>query len=309
MSAHIDKWNEIRTAYLVARHGTLSAAARELGVHHATVQRQIAALEERLHTRLFYRNARGYAPTEAGKELLKAGAAAEEQFDLLAARIGSLDQRLSGRLVVTTIPECGGVLVPLLAEYQRRHPDLTLELIADPRRLKLEHGEAHVSLRAGPPPAEPDNVAQNLTEAAATLWASRDYIERHGPLQALNDTGGHRFVSAPRDAQVSPLTAWVEANVADEAIVFRAGDVATMMTAMENGMGIGPMLCWPALANQALLPLCPPPPDWHGTLWLVSHVDQHRTAKVQSFLHYLKRAVSAQRHIITGDTVRRDFEQ
>ena len=90
---------------------------------------------------------------------------------------------MSGKLVVTTVPEFATALVPLLAEYQHHNPELAIEMIADRRLLKLEYGEAHVSLRAGRPPSEPDNITQKLVQAAATLWASRDYVARHGGLK------------------------------------------------------------------------------------------------------------------------------
>jgi len=77
MSAHndtLENWNEVRTAYHVARLGTLSAAAEFLGVHHATVIRHIDALETRLQSKLFHRNPRGYMPTEAGRDLMQIAA-------------------------------------------------------------------------------------------------------------------------------------------------------------------------------------------------------------------------------------------
>jgi len=311
MSAQFDRWNEIRTAFLVARHGTLSAAADELGIHHTTAQRQIAALETKLGTRLFYRNPRGYAPTEAGRALLQVAATTQDRFDELASRITGLDQRLSGRLVVTTVPEFGTVLVPLLAAYQRDHPDLAIELIADARLLKLEYGEAHVSIRAGRPPGEPDNVAQPLARVAATLWASPEYVARRGTMGGLDALAGHRFISGPRGEGRSPLAQWVDQHVPEEAIVFRAGDATAMMAAMQNGMGIGPAPCWPASATDgsgALIPMLPPPRDWRGPLWLVSHVDLHRTAKVQSFLTFMKRAIAERRDAIDGTALRRQFD-
>ena len=74
----VDTWDEIRTAYQVARLGTVSGAAEVLGVHHATVIRHIDALEKRLGAKLFQRHARGYTPTEAGQELLKVAQTTEE---------------------------------------------------------------------------------------------------------------------------------------------------------------------------------------------------------------------------------------
>ena len=74
----IDTWDEIRTAFQVARLGTVSGAAEVLGVHHATVIRHIDALEKRLGSKLFQRHARGYTPTEAGTELLKVAQTTED---------------------------------------------------------------------------------------------------------------------------------------------------------------------------------------------------------------------------------------
>ncbi len=303
MCAQFSRWNEIRTAYLVARHGTLSAAADELGIHHTTAQRQISALEERLGTRLFYRNPRGYAPTDAGEALLQVAAATQDQFDQLAARISGFDRRLSGHLIVTTVSDLGPLLMPILADYQRQNPDLSIELIADQRLLKLEYGEAHVSIRAGRAPTEPDNVAQSLIRAKATLYASQDYVDRHGPLKSLDDLAGHRFVTLP-DSQVNiPVAGWIQKHVAADAITFRAGDRASITAAIENGMGIGPVICWAASTNDALLPMIAPQPDWYGQLWLVTHVDLHRTAKVQSFLTHMKSAIEARRGIITAEAL------
>lgn len=300
MNAQQSRWNEIRTAYLVARHGTLSAAADELGIHHTTAQRHITALEKTLGTRLFFRNPRGYAPTDAGKALLQVAAATQDQFDQLTARISGLDHQLSGKLIVTTVPEFGPLLVPLLADYQRLNPGLSIELIADQRLLKLEYGEAHVSIRAGRAPSEPDNVAQSLVRASATLFASRDYAAQNGPLKSIDDLAGHRFISLPTGQENNPLAAWMHENIPVDAIAFRAGDSVSVVAAIENGMGIGMSIWYAASDNKSLVQMIAPQPDWYAQLWLVTHVDLHRTAKVQSFLTYMKTAVHVHRERITA---------
>lgn len=298
MNAQFDRWNEIRTAYWVARCGTLSAAADELGIHHTTAQRQISALEEKLGTRLFYRNPRGYAPTEAGRALLQVATATQDQFNQLAGRISGLDHQLSGKLIVTTVPEFGPLLVPLLAEYQRQNPGLSIELVADQRLLKLEYGEAHVSIRAGSPPTEPDNVAQPLIRASASLYASRDYVAQNGPLTSLENLAGHRFVTLTDLRGDIALAKWIQKKVPVDAISFRARDSASVAAAIENGMGIGMATSYSASVNQSLIRMVPPRPEWFAQLWLVTHVDLHRTAKVQSFLAFVKTAVDARREAI-----------
>ena len=99
-----DNWDEIRTAYQVARAGTVSGAAEVLGVHHATVIRHIDALEARLGARLFQRHPRGYTPTEAGRLLLAVAQTTDDQFAQLGARIAGAGEEVSGELIITSLP-------------------------------------------------------------------------------------------------------------------------------------------------------------------------------------------------------------
>ena len=98
----LTNWDEIRTAYQVARIGTVSGAAEVLGVHHATVIRHVDALEDRLGTKLFQRHARGYTATEAGRELLNVAQATDDQFSQLAARLSGAGDEMAGELIVTS---------------------------------------------------------------------------------------------------------------------------------------------------------------------------------------------------------------
>ena len=117
----MDNWDEVRTAFQVARMGTVSGAAEVLGVHHATVIRHIDALERRLGVKLFQRHARGYTATEAGADLLRVAQATEDQFNQLAGRLKGQGDEVSGELVVTSLGSLAPLLVPVLAEFQQRH--------------------------------------------------------------------------------------------------------------------------------------------------------------------------------------------
>ena len=107
----MENWDEIRTAFQVARLGTVSGAAEVLGVHHATVIRHIDALEKRLGAKLFQRHARGYTPTEAGRDLLLVAQTTEEQFGQLASRIKGQGETVTGELVVTAITGIADLIV------------------------------------------------------------------------------------------------------------------------------------------------------------------------------------------------------
>lgn len=97
-------WDEIRTAFHVARAGTVSGAADMLGVHHATVIRHIDSLETALGTKLFQRHARGYTATEAGMDLFRVAQTTEDQFAQMVGRLKGHGGKVEGELVVTAFP-------------------------------------------------------------------------------------------------------------------------------------------------------------------------------------------------------------
>jgi DNA-binding transcriptional LysR family regulator len=285
-----ETWDEIRIAYHVARVGTVSGAAEALGVHHATVIRHVDALEARLGLRLFQRHARGYTPTEAGEELLRTARAADEHFAQLAARLGGGGSEVAGDLLVTAIPDLAPLLVPVLVTLRDAHPGLMLRLSSDTRLLRLEYGEAHVALRAGSRPEEPDNVVQALGRMPMGLWAAPAYA-RAGDLPADEIAlAGHVFVGAEGPQTRVPSLRWLEGTVPPEAIVFRSADSAAREAALLAGAGLGFLPSWRAAQLDRLIQVLPPRPDWDAPLWLVTHVDLHRSAKVRAVVAHLKAA-------------------
>lgn len=284
----MDNWDEIRTAFNVARVGTVSGAAEVLGVHHATVIRHIDALEERLGVRLFQRHARGYTPTDAGEDLLRVAQATDEQFAQLAGRIKGQGDAVSGELVVTSLGGLGHLIVPVLAEFQRAYPDIIVRYLTGDRLFRLEYGEAHVAIRAGNAPDQPDNVVQQFFRQPIALFASETYIAEHGMPGSVADFAGHRFVSADDPKSRAPFARWLRENVPAEAIVFRSGDVHALRRAIAEGAGIGFMSRLQAAEMQGLVEVHPPLEEWSTPLWLVTHMDLHRTTKVQAFLGFLK---------------------
>ena len=284
----MDSWDEVRTAWQVARLGTVSGAAEALGVHHATVIRHIDALERRLGAKLFQRHSRGYTPTEAGRDLLKVAESAADQFGQLAGRIRGQGADVAGDLVVTSITGLGGLLVPALASFQARHPQVAVRLLTDSRLFRLEYGEAHVAMRAGPVPEDPDNVVQPFGTIQAGLYAARSYIEAHGMPQDSDGFARHRFVGTEGDHSRAPFHRWMAQHVAPDLVVFRTTEAAAMLEAIRQGVGIGFVALHDAALCPDLVQVLPPNPEWEAPLWLVTHVDLHRTPKVQAFLAHLK---------------------
>ena len=287
----MESWDELRTAYHVARVGTVSGAAEALGVHHATVIRHIDALEGELGTKLFQRHARGYTPTEAGRDLLVVARAADDQIEQLASRIRAGGAGVSGDLTVTSLRVASGPVTAALADLQRAHPELRVRYVTDDRLLRLEYGEAHVALRAGARPEEPDNVVQAFGHVAIGLYAAPGYVEAHGVPGGDEDLPAHRFVSLMDDTSRAPFLRWLMERVTPDAIGFRVSEQSMIVEAVACGAGLGFVTTWEAEARGGLVEVAAPRPEWSAPLWLVTHVDLHRTAKVQAFLRHLKKFV------------------
>lgn len=289
----MDSWDEIRTAYHVARAGTVSGAAQDLGVHHATVIRHIDALEEQMGVRLFQRHARGYTPTEAGADLLRVAQATDDQFSQLAGRIRGQGDTVTGDLVVTSLASFSHVMTPILVQFQREHPDVTVRYLTASRLFRLEYGEAHVAIRAGSPPDQPDNVAQKLSTECISLYASKEYIAANGMPSGVGDLEGHRFVSFDEPQTRAPFHQWIKNNIAPKQVTFKVADERSLEQAILAGAGLGFMLDRMAGCHPDLVQVLPSREEWASPLWLVTHVDLHRTAKVQTFLKFLKVEMAA----------------
>jgi len=280
----MDHWTEIKTAYEVVRLGTVSAAADALNVHRATVIRHIDLLEAELGTKLFQRHARGYTPTEAGQDLLRVAQTTAEQFNQLAMRTKGRTDELSGELVITSLETMVPRLMPAISAFRVKYPNVIIHYITSGRIIKLEYGEAHIAIRSGSKPTDPDNVVQPFRTSEIGLYASQAYAERK---KDVVDVTQHDFIGPYDKTIAAPFFKWLNAHVQPERVVLRASSDAMGTQAVLAGIGAGFMEQSRA-KDYGLVEIIPPKEAWKGHSWLVTHVDLHRTAKVQAFLKVLK---------------------
>ena len=279
----MENWDEIRTAYAVARLGTVSAAADDLGVHRATVSRHIDSLESSLGVSLFHRHSMGYTPTEAGTDLLRVANATAEQFRELSGRIQGRQTEVSGELVITTV----GIVAPLVVEglkaFRTKHSDVRVRYDVSDRVYVLEYSEAHVAIRGGAKPTEPDNVVSPFIDLRSGLYAHRSYIESAG-LPTAQSIGEHAFIEDRRQ----PVAAWAAdiLDGAEAAISSNSTDV--VFGSIEAGLGVGFYPVYRAEKNPEMVEVLPRNPEWSTRFWTVTHVDLHRTRKVQEALRCLR---------------------
>lgn len=284
----MDRWTEIRTAYQVAKLGTVSAAADEMGVHRATVIRRIDSLEEELGAKIFHRHKKGYAPTEVGDDLLHVALLTDDQFQQFLGRSKGLAADLSGDLIITSTDMLTNTLMPAIKRFQALHPGVVVRYLVGPDVARLEYGDAHIAIRTGPSQFAPDNIALPFVTVRSALYAHRDYIQKFGKPESVKDFGDHRFISRDRDEEQFGLFKWLKKYVPDENMIFRSADMNTKFSALFSGLGIGFLPVFEARVRPELEEVIPPNRLWDVNFSVVTHVDLHRSTKVQAFLECLR---------------------
>jgi DNA-binding transcriptional LysR family regulator len=286
---NMDKWAELRTAYQVAKLGTVSAAANALGFHRATVNRHIDVLEEEMGARIFIRHARGYTLTELGEDVLRVAQKTEEIIEDLAGRVRGGKAALEGELKLTILAGFAELIMKPISDFRAENPNCIVNLDASENLAKLEYGEAHIALRAGAKPDHPDYVVSNFAQISFNLYAHDSYIQRFGVPKDTSDFGGHQFVLPPSFGGHLSVRQWLKNIVRPDMIALSSEHVDVNFKAVFAGVGMGIISDQKAKSYGGFQPI-PTSEEWSVPTWLVTHVDLHRTEKVQAMLRCIKSA-------------------
>ncbi|MEM0911040.1 MAG: LysR family transcriptional regulator [Pseudomonadota bacterium] len=288
MDKKFNHWSEVKTAWLVAKYGTLSSAADKLNVHRATVLRHIDTLEEVIGEKLFQRHSKGYVPTEAGKGLLHIGALLDDQLSQWRGSIQRNTIQFTGELIITGLEVLSVFVLPFVREFYRQHPKVITRYIATTELLKLEYGNAHVAFRAGPKPQDQDYIVQPFCILPIGMYAHDDYIEKYGKPSIDDGFNDHFFVGPENEDAGIPHFRWLKKNVTRERVIMRSSNQRVLGEAVKQGIGIGCLLRYEANRYSCMQEVIEPLKEWEVPVWMLTHVDLHRSAKVQAFMSIVK---------------------
>ncbi|MEM8919557.1 MAG: LysR family transcriptional regulator [Pseudomonadota bacterium] len=283
----MENWTEIRTAFLLGKLGTVSATASAIGVHRATVMRRIESLEGRLGGKLFQRHIKGYTPTELGENLIEVAEQSDNQFRSLLAKARSQELQLEGELVVSCPMLLDHLAFAAIRSFRAQHPTVAINFKASDEVLKLEYGDAHVALTLGDPPGNPDYVVRPFGRLHIGLFRSaltaHDCSKQQPIKDALSD-----FVKCEEPVYGSSVKQWIDENIREDQIVLSSYSVQSANDAILSGLGAGFLPYFLGRSVNWLNEVVIPRPDWRVPVWMVTHVDVHRTPKVRNFLNALK---------------------
>lgn len=287
-------WDDLRFFLAVARAGRLTAAARQLEADHTTVSRRISALETSLKAKLFERSPQGYTLTEPGERLLRHAESMETQALAVASELGGADLALSGTVRIGAPDGIGTYfLTPELGALAERHPGLTLQLVALPRTFSLSKREADIAVTLEQP-TEGRLVSRKLTDYRLRLYASKEYLARHGPVTELSDLSGKTLVTYVADLLYSPVLDYFSALEKHTARRFECASVVAQAEAVRAGVGIGILHDY-AVRQFPELQVVLPEVSYLRTYWLVTHADVRNLRRVEEVYSFILSRVRANR--------------
>ena len=295
-------WDDLRTFLAIARAGNLSAAARTLGVAQPTMGRRLEALHARAGARLLERTPSGYRLTAAGERIMGAVERMEAEALLVERVVTGEDVRLEGQVRVTSIGSFGSrLLIPLFATLQQKHPGIAIELAVDARSLSLARREADIAVRLARFEGH-EIVARKVADVAHGLYASADYLERHGQPELSSGCVGHRIVTVQDDQTALPEAAWLARVASRAAVSLRSNSRAVQLQAALDGMGLAGLPRAFADGVPGLVRIATdndPPPM--RELWIGVHRDTRHAPRIRAVLDHLSDGLKAARPSLAPD--------
>lgn len=268
-------WDELHTFLAVARHGTLSAAARALGVTQPTMGRRLAAMEARAGARLLQRLPGGYALTPLGETIL--GNAERIEAEVLAAEraITGKDVALEGVVRLTTVDSLAArIVTPALVALQRQHPGITIELVPDMRSLSLSKREADLALRMSRFEGH-EVAARRVGSLAMGFYGSREVVARL-------DHSQPRLVTVMDDQAHLPEARWLRETFPEASVGFQSNSREVQVQAARAGAGIAALARYRADVEPELVRIANGQPDLVREIWLGVHVDMRHMPRVRA---------------------------
>ena len=274
-------WSRARAFLVTAEQGSFSAAARAMGVSQPTVGRQVAALEAELGVTLFERLGTHLQLTQTGTGLLEQVRAmrdAAQQVSLMAAGQSAL---LEGAVAITASEAVAAhLLPPIVADLRRRHPGIEIELVVSNQTQDLQRREADIAIR-NVRPTQPDLFAKKIRDTRAHLYASRDYLERVGPLRVVGDLDRVEIFGFDHSSQMMDMLQSMGLPVQPSQVAIISANHLVQWSLCKHGLGVCFMMEEVGDAEPLVQRVLADLPAIPIPIWLVCHRELHTSRRIR----------------------------
>ncbi|MDO8289799.1 MAG: LysR family transcriptional regulator [Parvibaculum sp.] len=279
-------WEHYRTLLAVIREGSLSAAARALGLTQPTIGRHVDAMEESLGLALFTRSQGGLAPTESALALMPHAEAMANAAEALRRTATGEAEEDRGTVRITVSEMIGTEVLPaILTRFREKHPRIAIELMLSNRSEDLLQREADIAVRMVQP-TQAALLAKKVGVLNIGLHAHRAYLAAHGTPKTIDDLREHSVIGYDRDPSVRrQLNLGIE--LTRELFSFRCDSDVAQFAALRAGFGIG--MCQYTLAKRYpdLVPLLDGLVKFELGVWIVMHEDHKTSLRMRLMFDHL----------------------
>ncbi|USG62392.1 LysR family transcriptional regulator [Sneathiella marina] len=236
-------WDKLRVFHAVAEAGSFTHAGETLHLSQSAVSRQISALEDSLKVALFHRHARGLLLTEQGELLFRTAHDVFAKLAMTEAQLMDAREKPSGEIRVTATVGLGANwLTPRIREFIELYPEITVNLILADRELDLGMREADIAIRLRAP-VQPDLIQRKLMTVNHHLYASPDFLKKHGTPSTIEDVIDFNLIVYGDEAPTNIANVnWVMKELSElgkEIVpVFKVNNVYGLLLAVQSGLGI-----------------------------------------------------------------------
>lgn len=281
-------WDNLRYVLMVANKGSIAAAARELSVNRTTVLRRINAFQENLSCRIFERSESGYILTPEAEKMLEAAKEVENTLFDMQRQIAGRELRLEGVLKVTTTDTfMVSVIGPHLANFHRIHPHIVVDMVMTNSILDLNRRDADIAIRPTKAP-ESHLVGRRVSDIRFGVYAAESYLKNCSRMKLPS----HNWIGFDASLLSTPPGRWFDSNVPAGKVCFRGDSFVANRVAAENGMGLALLPHYLGESSSLLQALVVSISELTTGLWLLTHPDLIRSARVHAFMDHFEQALS-----------------
>lgn len=290
------EWNDLSLILAICRAGSLSGAARSLGQTHSTVFRRLNAIEARTGVRFFERFRQGYEMTEAGRKAMAYGERVETEILALGREVLGQDERLTGRIRVTCPEAFAEEHAPgIVARFCRAHPGIGIDLAPGHGAVDLNRREAEVAIRATRSPPEA-SYGRRICDFRFALYASPAYLAE----AASRPFHQHRFCLIEGTAGWLVPHVWKSREAGEAQAVFQCRASRAVQNAAAEGLGPCFLPCYVGDADARLVRASATIAPLDMELWVLTHPDLRRTARVRAFMAHLYEELGSRADLFGG---------
>lgn len=280
-------WDDQRAFLAVLEEGSLSGAARQLGVTQPTIRARVEALERALGTVLFTRSANGLMPTEQARALADPARAMARSSDAFVRAASARPGEIAGAVRVSVSEFVGlEVLPPMLAILRHAHPGIVVEMSMSNASADLLDQEVDIAVRMHPP-RHAALVARKVGSIALGLFAHRDYLERRGAPACLDDLAGHDFIGPDRARGDLELATALHPALARERLAVRVDSHPAQLALARAGLGIAVVQRPVGCADPLLRAVVPDLEVAAFDTWIVTHENLRDVPRVRAVFDHL----------------------